>query len=168
MKKLVCVTICLVWISTIANLNAQVSTCGLNGIVTDPSNSVIVGAAVKAVNSAQGVERATVTGSGGFYNLSDLPTGSYRVRIEAKGFSASEFNMVELEAGAKKTLDAQLKIEGGSTTVETSTNTTTIDLTQSMIQDHVTSENIASLPLNGRNFSRTCISDPRQPSRANL
>jgi hypothetical protein len=130
----------------------QVPVGSINGIVTDPKDAVVAGARVVALNAAQGVSRDTVTNSSGLYLLSDLPAGSYNLRIEQAGFAPSEFMGIVLEAGRSATIDVRLQIAQAGTTVEVNAATATVDLTQSMIQGQITSTTIESIPLNGRNF----------------
>src|SRR5580693_343427 len=130
----------------------QVPVGSISGIVTDPKDAVVAGARVVALSAAQGVSRDTVTNGSGFYLLSDLPAGSYNLRIEQTGFALSEFNGIELETGHSATIDAKLQIAQAGTTVEVNASAATVDLTQSMIQGQITSTTIESIPLNGRNF----------------
>ena len=57
----------------------QVNTASLTGLVKDPSDAVIGDAAVKARNTATGVERAVLTNSSGYYLLANLPVGTYDI-----------------------------------------------------------------------------------------
>jgi hypothetical protein len=131
---------------------AQVPVGSLNGIVTDPKDAVVVGANVTALNVAQGVSRTTVTNGSGLYSLSDLPAGTWTLRLQQPGFAMSEFRGVAIEAGKSTTIDVKLHIAGSGSTVEVNASTTGLDLTQSMIQGEITSKTIESIPLNGRNF----------------
>jgi hypothetical protein len=124
----------------------------IGGIVTDPKDAVVAGARVVALSAAQGVSRDTVTNGSGLYLLSDLPAGSYDLRIEQAGFAPSEFKGIQLDAGYNATIDAKLQIAKTGTTVEVNASAATVDLTQSMIQGQITSNTIESIPLNGRNF----------------
>src|SRR5271168_4292069 len=78
---------CLLALAGIAQ--AQVPTGTVNGIVTDPKGAVLVGARGVLQNSAQGVSRETVTNTDGVYVFSDLPPGSYELKVEHTGFAAS-------------------------------------------------------------------------------
>jgi Carboxypeptidase regulatory-like domain/TonB dependent receptor len=132
--------------------HAQVPASGLNGRVTDPKDAVLVGAQVTAVSTAQGISRVTQTNSSGLYVLPDLPAGQYQLKIESKGFATQQIKGIVLEAGRDTTVDAQLAVASGDTTVKVDATSANVDLTQSMIQGEITSNTISSLPLNGRNF----------------
>jgi hypothetical protein len=130
----------------------QVPVGSINGLVTDPKDAVVIGAHVTAISAAQGITRDTVTNGNGLYALSDLPPGTYDLRVEETGFAISEFKGIALQAGLSTTIDARLAIARAGTTLEVNASTATLDLTQSMIQGQITSQTIQSIPLNGRNF----------------
>ncbi|MFY9753196.1 MAG: carboxypeptidase-like regulatory domain-containing protein, partial [Candidatus Acidiferrales bacterium] len=142
----------LLFAAVAAAASAQVPTSTLNGLVTDPKDAVVAGARVAVVSSAQGVTRETTTNADGLYGFSNLPSGSYDLRIEANGFSVSEFKDVVLLAGRASTIDAKLQIATVGTSVKVTGAATSVELTQSMIQGQITSTAIENIPLNGRNF----------------
>ena len=66
---------------------AQVGGSGtIQGTVTDPSGSVVAGAAVIASNVETGVETSRKTTEAGFFVLSPLQPGEYTVTVKAEGF----------------------------------------------------------------------------------
>jgi carboxypeptidase family protein/TonB-dependent receptor-like protein len=131
---------------------AQVPTSTINGIVTDPHQGVVTGAGISATDIATGVTRQTVTNADGLYVLSGLPVGTYTVAIKASGFAVSEFKELVLQAGRATTVDAELKVESVGATVTVASATSSVELTQSVIQGQITSTTIENIPLNGRNF----------------
>lgn len=146
-----CVLVCALAIG-IGIGRAQVPTGTITGVVTDPEGALAVEAQVTVLNSAQGVSRETKTNGSGLYVVSELPVGTYSLRIGQKGFSTSEVNEVALEAGHTTTIDVKLQIAQAGSTVEVNATETSMDTTQSMIQGQITSKTIESIPLNGRNF----------------
>jgi hypothetical protein len=141
----------LVGVMTLA-VQAQVPTGTINGIVTDPHQAVVVGAHVSATERTTGVTHETVSNGNGVYSISDLTIGVYDVRIAAAGFAVSELQGVQLQAGRASTLDAELKLAEVGQRVNVTDVTSTVELTQSMIQGQITSSTIENIPLNGRNF----------------
>ena len=133
-------------------VQAQVPTGTINGIVTDPHQAIVTGAHVTATERTTGVTHETVSNADGVYLIPDLPTGVYDVRIAAGGFAVSEFQGVQLEAGRASTLDAEVKLAEVGQSVNVTDVTSTVELTQSMIQGQITSATIENIPLNGRNF----------------
>ena len=62
-------------------------TGSISGTVTDPTGSLIPGAAVVAVNSATGVRQPTETNSQGFYSLPELPVGPSNLMLKRRDSS---------------------------------------------------------------------------------
>ena len=59
---------------------------------------------------------------------------------------------VQINAGKAVTLDTTLKVAAQANTVEVDATSTSVDVTQSMLQGQITSTTIENIPLNGRNF----------------
>src|SRR5690242_20848623 len=65
---------------------AQVTaTAPLSGTVSDPSGSVIPGAAITVTHTETGTVYQAVTGTNGTFSVPSLGTGTYTVRASAKG-----------------------------------------------------------------------------------
>src|SRR6202046_2737739 len=60
---------------------SQETTATINGTVTDPSGAPIVGATVTATDVARGTDYPTQTNTAGAYSLSQIPIGTYRVKV---------------------------------------------------------------------------------------
>ena len=63
------------------SVHAQTVTGAVTGTVTDPSGSVIPGAAVTAHNTETGVNSTATTNGAGLYRIANLPIGRYEVTI---------------------------------------------------------------------------------------
>ncbi len=135
-----------------APLLAQSPNGVLNGQVVDPSNGVIVGADVVAVNDVTGVQYTAKTNNEGIYVLQNLPPGPYRLQVSKIGFKtlikpditlnvqdALAINFT-LPVGA---LSEIVTVEGGAPLVNTESATV------STVVDRQFAEN---LPMNGRSF----------------
>lgn len=144
--------LCLAAVCLASVAHSQVPTGRLNGRVTDPKGSVLIGAHVIAENTAQGTARSTLTNGSGLYDLPDLVAGTYNLTIADTGFAARQVRGVVLAAGRVSTVDAELQVAGAGTTVEVNAIADDVNLTQSMLQGQITSKTIENIPLNGRNF----------------
>ena len=69
-----------------SQVEAQVTTATLVGLVRDTSGAVIPGATVVATNEGTGVAREGVSDANGEFVFSALPAGPYTVKIELTGF----------------------------------------------------------------------------------
>jgi len=80
-----------------ARAGAQAQTTGdIAGIVTDPSNAVIVGVPVTLKSTSTGITQASKTGSSGEYRFSLLQPGQYTITVTAQGFQPTERKVVVL------------------------------------------------------------------------
>jgi Carboxypeptidase regulatory-like domain len=85
----------------------------LHGTVTDPSGALVPGALVQL--RGPGPEQRATTNDDGQYSFATLRTGSYTVRVIAKGFTLNQRQNFEISAPT--TLDVQLTIESDSQVV---------------------------------------------------
>lgn len=67
-------------------LRAQEARATLLGRISDPSNAVIVGAKVDALNTQTGVHFGSTTNGSGDYIIPFLIPGPYTVAVESQGF----------------------------------------------------------------------------------
>ena len=70
-------------------LTAQQTLGSINGTVLDPSGAAITGATVTVTASAIGVTRTTTTQGTGFYQIFNLPVGTYTVKVGHEGFDTT-------------------------------------------------------------------------------
>src|SRR5579875_1853685 len=102
----------LVLLSFPALIWAQVAGSGsIEGTVVDPSGAAVAGATVTATNVATGVQTVRQTTNAGFFAISPLPPGQYRITVSASGFKTLTQESVTLEALA--TVGLNLKLELG-------------------------------------------------------
>lgn len=100
------------------NLLAQGIYATLTGVVTDQSQAVVAGAKVTLTDAQSGSQRDTVTNSDGYFTFASVPVGSYRLTVDAKGFTAYKVEGITLNGGDKRNLDAQLTVGTTNQTVE--------------------------------------------------
>ncbi len=111
-------------------LQAQTPTGGFNGVVTDPSGSVIAKAAVRLTN-AGGASLDTSTNRDGFYEFKGLAPGLYTVTAVAKGFAIFTKEDVQILAGQTQLLNIGLLIQVEEEKVEVSDSSTKVDIAPS-------------------------------------
>ena len=131
-----------------ASINGSIS-----GLVIDPSGSVIVGGAVTATETQTGVKSETVTDSKGFYNLSELPIGTYDIEITANGFKTFRKSGLVVDANAALRVDATLQV--GQTTEKVIVNSDAVHVETESTQtgEVIEGRKIVSVPLNGRAYT---------------
>jgi len=138
----------------------QTVTGSITGHVTDPSDAVIPGAKVIAENAATSVKTSTETNASGVYTIRFLPIGTYTMTIEAKGFATQKISPFTLEIDQTAKIDASLTI-GSSTTVSVQADFHPIlDTSDATLGNTLSTNEIANIPLNGRNFSSLTLFQP--------
>ena len=138
----------------------QTVTGSITGQVTDSSGAVIVGANVTAENTATSVKTSATTNGSGVYSIRFLPIGLYTVTIDAKGFSTQQIPSFSLEIDQTAKIDASLKIGAASTVTVQSDTHPILDTTDSTLGNTLSANEIANIPLNGRNFSSLTLFEP--------
>src|SRR5215467_147704 len=81
----------------------------IQGTVTDPTEAVVPGATVTAVNQATGVSATATTSGAGFYRIEHLQPGTYMVTVTAASFSRSVSNNVQVLAETPRGLNITLQ-----------------------------------------------------------
>jgi hypothetical protein len=101
---------------------AQQTLGSLNGTVVDPSGAAVAGATVTVTDDAINVTRSTTTQSSGFYQIFNLPIGSYSVKAAHEGFDTTEVKGIAIQEAHATTVNATLKLGQASETVEVTAN----------------------------------------------
>lgn len=92
------------------NLNAQSIYATLTGVVTDPSEGVVVQATVKLKDQQSGSLRETMTNSQGYFTFASVPVGKYELSVEAPGFATYKETEVALGGGERRNINVVLKV----------------------------------------------------------
>src|SRR6516225_1736154 len=149
-----------------ARANGQV-TGSFSGTVTDQSGAVIAGATVTATSQGTGVARDTKTDEGGHYVLNLLPVGIYTVHVESQGFQPTETKDLKLQVDERRELDFTLVPGTVSTSVEVSATQVAVETANPSLGQVITSQEVAQLPLNGRNFVQLATLTPGTTQETN-
>src|SRR5260370_8380463 len=98
------------FLSTAAQIAfAQVDTARLQGTITDASGAALVGATVAVTNIDTGRETNVTANDLGYYTVSALPPGHYRVEVTEKGFKKVS-RALELQVAQVAVADFRLDI----------------------------------------------------------
>jgi hypothetical protein len=122
------------------------------GNVIDKSGSSIPGATVIATAQATGQARTTNTDGAGHYLLPLLPVGIYTVHVDATGFQSAESKDLNLQIDEARELDFSLVPGTVVTTVAVTGDAVAVESSNSSLGQVITSQEVAQLPLNGRDF----------------
>lgn len=132
---------------------AQEPTGSIEGTVADPQGAIVQNATVTVRNAATNFSRTATTGDSGHYRISQLPPGTYEVKVAGANFKTSVVSDVVVAVGQTLPLDIQLQVGGASETVTVvGGGEVQIDRTDNTVSGVVNTRQIQNLPLNGRNF----------------
>jgi hypothetical protein len=136
----------------VAGAWGQTGTTSVQGVVTDKSGAVIVGAHVMLLNTQEGQERSVETGAAGEFNFLALPPGAYTLTAEASGFRKFERKNLQLLVNTPATSNITLEVGTSSQTVEVSGQAVTLNTTDATLGNAFDENQIKQLPLEGRNI----------------
>src|ERR1700680_1175893 len=128
------------------------ATGSFQGVVTDKSGSAISGAKVTVTSQATGVSRDAVTDDVGHYTINLLPVSVYTIRVEYQGFQSVETKDVKLQVDEQRELDFALSPSSVTTSVEVVASEVSVETSSPSLGQVITSQEVAQLPLNGRDF----------------
>ncbi len=131
---------------------AQAVSGTLLGTVTDPSGAVLSGAKVTLVNEATGLTRTLTTDKNGEFTAPSMPTGTYTATAEMQGFKVAAVSNVELGVDQHVRIDLKLEVGAQTETVNVEAARPLLQTNSSDLATTVTTQQIETLPLNGRNF----------------
>ena len=131
---------------------AQSIFANLSGTVTDSTGAIVPSANVSVQNVATNVVRQYVTNGSGFFSATALPTGTYNVTAEAKGFEKWQGRQIVLNGGDDKTLTIPLKPGVATQTVVVSADANEIAVTDTGDKIvRIDSQELNKLSIVGRN-----------------
>jgi hypothetical protein len=132
---------------------AQLYSGTVTGVVTDPSGATVPGAKVTLVDQNKGYSFTAATDSAGRYLVRSVPPGTYKIRVEAKGFQTEQQSGVTLDVSQNVSIDFALKVGGASETVEVNAESVHLQTEDATTGQVVNRRFVNDLPLVDRNFT---------------
>ena len=132
----------------------------ITGSVTDPSGSVVPGAAVVIRNIDTGIERKTETSDAGIYQAPFLPPGPYEIRVEKKGFAAVLRKDLILQVGQTLTVNFAVTLQTTQEVVTVSGQAPVIDPEKTEMSQVVSESAVGNLPIAGRRWDAFALLTP--------
>lgn len=143
--------VALIVLALAITLPAQVQTGQFQGTVLDQSGAAVPNATVTATNNATGQSFTAHSSGSGFYTLNQLPAATYNIKATAQGFKAAESKASVLNAGMIEALNFKLTVGEVTQTVEVTSAAPLVQTDDPKLSSTVGAQQIANLPLNGRN-----------------
>lgn len=150
----------LVGLFCVSTALAQADRAALSGAITDASGAAVSGATVRAKQNATGFERQTKSNDSGLYQFVGLPVGVYEITVEKEGFATARSGAVTLGVGQRATWNVRLEVGALATQVVVSAEAVALDKTTAEIGGMISGNELANIPLNGRNWASFMLLAP--------
>ncbi len=151
-----------------AAAHGQVTTADVTGTVTDSTGKVVPGATVTVTNAGTNASRSVTTDESGDYLVTDLAPGLYNISVEAQSFSRSVLKDLELNVGARRTINIEMKPGQVTEIVEITSDGNLVETTRSDIGQSITPREVENLPLLNRTFAGLTIVAPEARPAGNF
>jgi hypothetical protein len=143
--------------------HAQLTRGSIKGTVHDATGAVVAGVNITVTNVNTNQVRTTTTNGEGFYQLTAIEPGSYKIAIQKTGFAGVEALDITVRTSQEVTFDADLKVSGANELIDISAQAEAITLnkTNPTIGLTATSRQAVELPLStGRNVNNLTLLSP--------
>jgi Carboxypeptidase regulatory-like domain/TonB dependent receptor len=133
--------------------NAQAVYGSIFGTVTDNTGAVVPGAKVTVTDVSKDVAVSVQSNGSGSYTVQHLIPDTYRVDVEASGFSKSTADNIIVYADTSPKVDIQLSIGSVSNTVTVTTAAPLLETDRAEVSTILNARAIENLPNFNRNFT---------------
>lgn len=131
---------------------SQLNTGTIGGTVTDSSGAIVPDATVTILNEGTQSQNVLKTNADGAYVAPGLPVGVYTVTVQKTGFGAYKQTGVTVHPSQVTSVNPVLTVGTVSTQVQVSASSVPVQTATPEISSEVSSKEVGTLPLNGRNF----------------
>ena len=157
-KALLVAVVCSVF--SLSSLLYSQSNGSLSGTVADKTGSVISGAMVRIVSQGTGLTREAKTDDSGHYLVPLLPVSIFTIHVEAQGFQTTEQKDIRLQVDEQREVNFTLNPASVTSTVEVNATEVAVETSNPTLGQVITAEQVADLPLNGRDFVQLATLTP--------
>lgn len=137
------------------------------GTVTDKTGSVISGAAVTITSQTTGLTRKASTDASGHYTIPLLPVSVYTIHVESSGFQPADQKNLNLQVNEQREVDFTLVPASVTENVEVSATEVAVQTGDATLGQVITEQQVADLPLNGRDFVQLATLTPGTTQNTN-
>ncbi len=139
----------------------DVTTSRISGTVTDSNGAALPGVTVEAKNTETGLVRNELTDSAGFFNLLNLPTGTYDVSATLDGYATATASAVRILLGTSPSVNFTLpQAQVSEAITVTAEQLPVVEVTNTSASTTIQVEQIKNQPINGRDFKSLVLLTP--------
>src|SRR5579871_733332 len=166
-RKALLVAVCCLILWALSPMAFGQATGSFAGTVADKTGSVIPNALVRITSQGTGQVREAKTDDTGHYLIPLVPIGTYTVRVESQGFQPTEQRDIRLQVDEHRDVNFTMSPASVSSTVEVSAIEVAVETSNPTLGQVITSEQVADLPLNGRDFVQLATLTPGTTQETN-
>jgi len=146
--RVTCWSLLLLFLATTANAQFK---AGIQGTIKDTNGALVPQAKVALTNTETGKTQEATASDDGFYRLSGLAPGKYKLTVEKTGYKQKVFDEVVVNAEAVRGMDVELEPGDVSATVTVTQQATAVLETENANVDKaITTQEVRTLPQFGR------------------
>jgi len=158
MRSMRCSLVLIILLVAAGRMFGQAGATGtILGTITDSSGAILPNVDVTVTNTATNQAFHTLSSSSGDFNAPALNPGSYIVAATAPGFQKSVTKPFILTVDQKIRIDLAMKPGEVTTTTEVTAQAVELDTDSAALSQEMSGEQVAALPLNGRNFMQLLL-----------
>jgi hypothetical protein len=128
--------------------HAQTLYGGIVGNVRDSSGAAVPGSTVTITNTATGLVRDTVSNETGAYSFTNVPGGTYEVKVSLQGFKEFVQTAVPVSIGQISRVDVALELGALTETITVASAAQLLQTDKADVSTELESEAIETMPLN--------------------
>ncbi len=136
------------------------TTASITGTVEDATGAALNDATITATDTERGTSTTAKTSSGGVYNFTDLPIGTYEIKAEAAGFDTAVQSPITLVLNQRARIDFRMKVGIVTNTVLVSSEGPLLQADTTQVSTLINSRTITSIPLATRNYVELTLLAP--------
>ena len=147
------------------------SLSSVQGFVSDDTGAALAGASLELVDLERGERRAATANGRGFFTFRGLRSGVYDLSASLAGFRTLRREGLRLHLGQSVEVDLRLPLASVAETVMVHADAPVLEIGRAGSAGYVGDEEIAELPIAGRDFVRFALLQPTvqvDPNRGSL
>lgn len=148
----ICLVALVVALGSLAPVNAQSLTGTLRGVVLDQQSQVVPDATIILTSESTGASQTTSSSSAGVYTIPNLAAGSYKIKVDAKGFASYLKTGIQVLTSQVIDVTVNLDVAGTTETVIVESGANLVQSESSQISGTFEGKSIADIPIQSGQF----------------
>ena len=139
---------------------AQQITAAITGTVVDAAGAVLSGATITATDADRGTVYVTKANDSGIFNFTQVPIGTYDVKVEASGFQTAVQSHLTLVLNQTARLDFKMQVGAVTNTIQVTSEAPALQSDTTQVSTLINSKAVTEIPLATRNYVELTLLAP--------